>query len=60
MAGNSTGLIFTIDTTLPIFTGTTTNGTTIISGGLYATGFSFTFSDTNIAEVTLNNNPYTS
>lgn len=59
MAGNSTGLKFTIDTTLPIFTGKTTNDITIISGGLYATGFSFTFSDTNIAEVTLNDSPYT-
>ncbi len=59
MAGNSTGLKFTIDKTLPIFTGKTTSDIVIISGGLYATGFSFTFSDTNIAEVTLNNNVYT-
>lgn len=58
MAGNSTGLKFTIDTTLPIFTGKTLSDITIISGGLYATGFSFTFSDTNIAEVTLNDSPY--
>ena len=53
LAGNSTGFTFTIDTTLPIFTGTTLSWVHILSGGLYNTGVKFTFSDTNLSGATI-------
>ncbi len=59
-AWNSTGMEFTLDYTKPTFTGKTLNNITITSGGIYNTGFSFTFNDANLSWATLDGTTYTS
>jgi hypothetical protein len=44
---------FTIDTIVPIFTGTTLSGNAVQSGGIYATGIRFIFSDAYLSGATL-------
>ena len=60
LAGNSTGITFTIEYTDPIFTGKTFNNTPVVSGGFYNTGISFTFTDANLSGATLDGNIYAS
>ena len=61
--GNTVLMHFTkhiiLDTTAPIFTGTSQSGAIVISGWVYNTGVSFTFSDVNLSGATLDGNPYT-
>ncbi|MCX6825055.1 MAG: leucine-rich repeat protein [candidate division SR1 bacterium] len=59
-AGNSSSMIFTIDTTLPSFTGTTQGGTIVHTGGYYTTGIRITFYDTNISGAAIFHTAYTS
>jgi len=60
LAGNFTGVSFTIDSTKPTFTWTTLVWTSVVSGAYYTTGVTITFNDTNISGATLNGTPYSS
>jgi uncharacterized protein YjbI with pentapeptide repeats len=53
LAGNISSMTFTIDTLAPLFTGTTLSGSAVQSGGIYATGIRFIFSDAHLSGATL-------